>query len=259
MFTTIAIILLFLLLVWFLFKLLKSVIKVAIISVIVIIVSLTAVGYLVYKDVKGMGQGFAEEEKLCLLQEKGEVLLATVIHGSNSTEFFTAVTGSDLQRIESLYQSNKMKDLRGDYYRVFVFDMDFFGKGLPDIIAWDDEELGNLSMPKSTALTILRSDDPLSIMTDWMVSQDDSLRQLPEESARNMAREQLLKDLKTTEDLRSAVFFISLNSVVEDKGPAYLVKEYREGTLDVYPRSIVFWIAREAPGLIVDPLLNSTG
>lgn len=256
MFRTLAIIIVFLLILWILFKIIKSLFKVVIIGIVIVIISMAAFGFLVYKDIKNIQENFDTKPKLCILEDNDDVLLAAAIGSINTTSPIQVMGGDDLKAVKAKVKAGKVEDLKGNYYKVFVFTFAFFEEGLSDKVDVSGPMPGLKELPKATILNIIEQDDPVDIVVDELVARDDTLNEMPSAEAKNVAREDLLKEMQTPEAVRAAFFFIALQDIMDKRGISYIFQQYRKKNLAVYPKTILFTVVQEAPGFIVNPLIN---
>jgi hypothetical protein len=257
MLKTLILVLVFIAFLWLIFKIVKSLIKVAIIGIVVVIISMAAFGIFVYKDMKNI-QDLTDKPKLCLLEDKGEIMLAAVIEGMNESSAIQIPTPDEYATIKTYYGQNKMKDLQGSYYKVFVFKRSFFEEGLPETVSMPESMEGLQTLSKQEMLTILSSDQPVELVVDKLVATESELNGLPADDAKNLAREKLMNDTTSVESLKAEIFFVALQNVIETRGLSFVLEQYRADNLAVYPKTILFTVVQDAPDFIVNPLIKSS-
>lgn len=187
------------------------------------------VGFFVYRDVMDLKKNFVNSSKLFLLEDNDKFLAGAQMYGfdlGNNPPHM--LNGNE---IEELNSKSGYKEVLGSHYKIILIRMDAFN-ALPDSI-----EMGGIEIiSKETLFSLLRSDNPID---DFLGSNDE----LPEEANDD-----------TT--FKNVLFFGAFGVLVKERGPFYVLKEYKRGNVLVYPETITFKVIRFLPISTAEKIAN---
>lgn len=190
---------------------------------------LVITGFFIYRDVMDLKKNFMNSSKLFLLEDEGKFLAGAQMYGFDlENEPPHMLNGNE---IEELNSKSGYKEVLGSHYKIILIRMDVFN-ALPDSI-----QIGNIkTISKDNLFSLLRSDNPIN---DFLGSNGE----LPEGANDDAA-------------FKTVLFFGAFGVLVKEKGPFYILNEYKKGNVLVYPETITFKTIRFLPVSTAEKIAN---
>lgn len=223
MYQTIIGLIVFVLILIFIFKLVKNIAKTILFGIFLILIVTGIFGIFIYKDVIDLKENFKDSSKLILLQDEQKFLTGLKLYEIEFEEengFKEYIlTEKQLGDLQQKFDGDYGKIL-GENYKIFVFKIEIFNELL-------ELEFDNKVLSKDFIFRLLRADDAIEMYE----------------------REQGEKPEDITEDseLKGTIFFRALNKLIEEKGPIFILREYKRENILAYPETAVFKLPKLAP------------
>ena len=232
-----------------LFRFARHAVKWLLIAFGIVVLVSVVFGFNLFNDIQDLQKNFPKAQKLLLLKE-GNTLLAGFEGKLFSSDDILSYTNKEqLAAFQQHYSIRNMQDIRGNYFKVIIFDTSSFEQ--PDILV-----SGNI--PANEVLDIIGADDTLARAVAQAIEKEN-LPDTPE------TRNFLIKDFKTKgissdEDMRAFLFGLLFKAALE-KDPLFLINGFKSGSIIVYPETITFKLAKFIPTDVLkntlDKLVNS--
>jgi hypothetical protein len=217
----------------------KSVFKAFFLILLVAVVLIVAASYFVYKDVNDLSRNWPSSDKLLLLESDGDAEAA--VHAALLEDTSSFVGDADFSAIKAAYSEEDLKSVKGSSYKVIIFNLETIAD---EIESQDIRMAGASLMSKSDAVRLLNSEDALQ-----------ELEAISAEQARIIR----LGDNLDSSQTKSAVFSLMLTQLFMEKGGdimVYILSEYKEGRIMIYPETAVFRLINFLPDFIIDKVIN---
>jgi hypothetical protein len=231
-------------------KILKGAFKIAFtIAGLVVLAVLMLIGA-AYLDAKKLNSLLEEGDKVLLYQE-GENIFAGVRVGENG--FLIEGTGMLPEDIKVLdktmlaeYKENISKSKTSNEELIFVVMNDSF-TNLSTVT------INEIAVSKALFDKIMKSDEPKKLILDESLD-SMSLSELEQKIAIEAIKEQL--DMFSDEELKSALFLVALNEIIEKQGESYLLRLINEEKIIIYPDFFLLSFVSMMPEKMFDKALD---
>ena len=227
---------------FFVFKAIKSVIKTLMVMTAIVAIILILVFTFVYSDTSSFKKKFDTEPVVVLYEDHGK-LLAGIRLESLSGGNATFITGTELSNIQSSYIAGRYSDIQEENYKVFFMLEEAFTEVEGPISA--DKQV----YTKNFTLEIITSEDPLGTYIANQLGGEVS-----DQTKQNIASDLGLEDATV---LKSRMFGLLYNQMIEEKGIKHLFIQYKKETVDVYPESAFFKFIRWVPVSFVGKFVDN--
>lgn len=224
-----------------LFKFARHAIKWLVIAISIVIIASAVFGVNLFNDIRDLQENFPKAQKLLLLKE-GNTLLAGFEGKLFSSDDVLSYTNKEqLTAFQQYYNVRDMRSLRGNYFKVIVFDAS----------AFEQMEL-SVSGNANEILDMIRVDETL-VHAVTRAIEKENLPDTPE------TRNFLIKDFKakgisSDEDMRAFLFMMLFKEALE-KDPLFLMNGFKSGDIVVYPETITFKLAKIIPTDVLENTL----
>jgi hypothetical protein len=220
------------------FYLIKSVIKAFFLIIFVAIILIAAASYFVYKDVNDLSKNWPSSDKLLLLESGGDAKSA--VHAALLGDTSTFVGDADFSAIRAAYIEGDLKTVKGSSYKVIILNLETIAGEIKS----QEIQMGGASlMSKSDAVRLLKSENALQELAQISAEQASVIK---------------LGDGLDSSQTKSAVFSLMLTQLFKEKGDNimfYILTEYREGRIMVYPETAVFRLVNFLPDFIIEQVI----
>jgi len=234
-------IIIFVIIAVFLFLVLKKVVKTIMILVGIIIIVLLVGTYFVYKDAQDMQENFQTSPNVFLL-EQDDKIISGFQQVPDSEEPMPINDLSDY----SIYPED-LAELKGDNYKLISFKQEAFDE--IDLI-----ELDNIEHPTSFILTLISSETPVDDYITNAIIRDGIPQEQREEEKQNMKQEFGLTD----QEFKGMLFASIFKKAVDEEGPIFIFKQYKEGNVVVYKETAVFKMINLIPTSFIKNIFADT-
>jgi hypothetical protein len=242
MFDTIILIILGLIVFIVVFKIIKSIIKALMIGLLIILFLVGVFSFVLYMDYTSLRDGFGDEKTMFILQNNG-VVLSGLTSEKQEDLIYRVFESNELITVNEKYSSKSYKEIKGDSKRLYIVGINFYN-ALEDEVTFVDQYADK--MKKETIKKIMVSASPLESYVD-LNKINDSLNE--------DEKIELSEQFKTDEDFRASLFLLSTNEILEQKGVKYIYKEYKKENVEVYPKTMVFFLINLIPSWLVNMVL----
>ena len=163
MFDTIIFIILMAIVIIVLFKIIKSIVKVLMIGLLILLFIGGSLGFIIYKDIDSLKQNIGNEPMLYLIEENN---LFTSGYVDNQT-----INETDLQRYNELYTEDKLKEIKGENYKVIFIRSDLdkepekFIEDMSIASLFSEYKNGNIFVYPKTILFTIAEKAPVWLVT----------------------------------------------------------------------------------------------
>jgi hypothetical protein len=217
----------------------KSVLKAFFLILLVAVMLIVAASYFIYKDVNDLSRNWPSSDKLLLLESEGGAEAA--VHAALLEETSAFVGDADFSAIKAAYSREDLKSVKGSSYKVIIFNLETIAD---ETESQEIRMAGARLMSKSDAVRLLKS--------------EDALQELAQISAEQAAVIRLGDNLDSSQT-KSAVFSLMLTQLFMEKGGdimVYILAEYRDSRIMIYPETAVFRLINFLPDFIIDKVVN---
>ncbi len=205
----------------------------------------------VYLDVTDFRSNFGDSEKLFLLQDESQRLVAGfsgVLTEESVPEFLDAQT---LARKQAEYDAKDVEAFVGPYYKVFVLSEDTFASSAAEV------DYGNMTLMQEDILGLINSVQPTSAFADRYL---DKLA-LPDPSGAFKA--QIMDDLRTKApddaSMRGLLFAQLFSAGSERQGSNFLLLGIAAGHVKVFKETPLFLLIRYTPPFLLEQVTQVGG
>ncbi|MBT3407120.1 hypothetical protein HN415_00385, partial [Candidatus Woesearchaeota archaeon] len=197
---------------------------------------------ILYMDYTSLRDGFGEEKTMFILEDNG-VILTGLTSEKNEEIIYHVFTTEELIIINEKFKDDNLKEVKGESKRLFIVNVNFF-----DALDEDVTFVGQYvdKMKKETIKKVMVSATPLESYIDLSIIND---------SIKDEEKVNLSEEFRTDEDFRSSLFLLSTNEILEEKGVKYIYKEYKNGNVVVYPKTMVFFLIKVMPSWLMNLVL----
>ncbi|RMF05752.1 hypothetical protein D6764_03945 [Candidatus Woesearchaeota archaeon] len=208
-----------------------------------------------YQDVKDLQQKFLSEKKLFLLSQSGAPLDSASVPSEADILAAFSVTDISQGQAEFLNQEdlNAVKSAPsfenltfaggGDYYKVLIFHLEPLFAQVPQTLSYQD-----IGFPKEQVKSFITSSSPRDDFLD--VAGPKLLGDISQMSPQ--LRESILSQLGSDAEFKSQIFGLVLSLAIENKGPAFILESFHDGTIQVIPETISFKLVKGMPSSFID-------
>ncbi|MEM4268066.1 MAG: hypothetical protein QXK37_04525 [Candidatus Woesearchaeota archaeon] len=229
-----------------LYLLLKNIAKVIFFAAVALVCIMLLYGYFIYRDFTDLKRNISVEEKVFLLADEkklitGMIIKSFEIKGKSSPMIISADRLTEMQTSFAKGNYNKML---GDKYKLFIVKTDVLEEGLPDRVIIDSANASTyviqVELTKSQMLKIIKSNEPLKEFSATL--------KIPQ----NMIPEEQQSD----EYIKSSFFALALEETSKNKGPSFLLEQYTEGDIIIYPEGTILKTIKGLPKFLRKKLIS---
>lgn len=181
-------------------------------------------GIIIFQEAADLQQNFMTSPKLILMEDGGKLLLGMEIGDIGKLEGgsppFTLISQEKLQAMEGKLQNNAYQSILDGYYKIFIVKWAIIEKLVKT-------RQGPAGIPGEIIAEVLRSPKPLDILTQ------------------NQAPGILAAGLPVKPEELKAMLLLSLVQGL-DLDPLFLIGEFRQGNIFIYPDSTISNLAKLA-------------
>ncbi len=191
---------------------------------IAILLVIAATTFLIYRDIADLRDNLRDSTKKIIVVDNDKVLTGFVLR--SQVRF---LTGEQLEEFSAYLQDKDYSKVLGSSYRLMVFDI-----GIISELGADAIDINGKTIAKSSAVSILRSEEPAAMLKQHSINEDDL------EISKN--------DMEDSSRVKAALFAIILSDeVLSPKNPLLLFSGFKEGSIVVYPETALFKAANILP------------
>ncbi|MBD3313015.1 hypothetical protein GF345_01075 [Candidatus Woesearchaeota archaeon] len=217
---------------------LRETLKILSIISIAAVIVISIFGILAVMDANDFKEKFPEEPNLFLLVEEGDILAGAknLMHPTEPEP----ITSEEAAVYQQLLDSSGYDSIVGKNYKVFLVSMDTF-----DSLA--EGEIADSGFTKEDAVEALHNDD----LRAWLIDKSLEQAEIPDEY-HDRVMQQLEEEIPSEQDIRASMFFLLLGGASQESGPAFIIKEFKNGNIEVYPETMLFRFIKIVPESAVD-------
>lgn len=219
------------------FKVIKVVFKVVFFLLIVGTVVCAFFGYYVYKDAMEFQERFATEPKLFVYQHDGKLITAFRISAIEIGEI-EQINATELILYRKAFAQGNLEELLEGHYKILIFSKEAFA-------SVETVSFGELSFTKEDIFQVMESEDSRDALIKLIAAKQG----LPE----NVVEGTLAYE---NEEIKMLGFGMLIGKVFMQEGPLYLLKQYREGNVAIYPETIMFKLIKRFPERIFNLIMS---
>ena len=240
---SIIVLILYIIAIVLIFKFVKGVIKSIFLALSLLIIILVVFGVFVAIDLKDIQDNMQTSQNLFLLEKNNKINagISWSLDGKTQPVF---VTKESIDSYSAALSSNNLKEIQGDYYKVILIDEKSF-----DSI--DEISNGQTSYTRQQIINLLNSDAPLDefIMSSQKGITKDQIAVLKPQLMQTMK-------IKSDEEFKGFLFAMLFSAALEQKGSIFILDQYKEGNIKVYPETIVFRTLKVIPSSIIEKAVS---
>jgi hypothetical protein len=221
----------------------KTVATWALFILVIFVVAATVFGVNIVADISELGEKLPKAQNTILLRESNTILTGFTGKLFDSDAVLAYLTKDTIAISQNYYAQENFEQLKGDSYKVMIIDSAAF-QGTINI---DDNQV-----PSQEIIASIRSLDTLNQAISASIDQQN-LPDTPE--VRNLLKKNLHQqfNVSTDADMRALLFVQLLSSSMENDR-FFLIKEFKNDNVIVYPETITFKLAKMLPGSVLDSL-----
>ncbi len=193
------------------------------------IVCVMIFGTLAYLDARELKQRFPVENKLFLL-DLDQHLVAGYVFGKDGQ---TPQYIRSFETYQHAYDEQDFGALLGDNYKLLLIKKEAFESVYPI-------DFAGVNLTLEQAFQLLSTENPKKTYTDLLIQTLSSSNQA-------MAQAFVDKAFKTEAEFKDQLFAVLFSKAILQEGPIYLIREYREGNLLIYPETLAFKTIKKLP------------
>lgn len=224
---------LFLVMVFLVFKLVKKVIFASLLIFLIFIIVNAGIGFLVYRDVMDIREKFSTSSKLVMLEDGGEIISAMQMQ-SFDEEGFNFLDEDWIAHKQELFEKRNYKEIIGRNYKMFVIKLETFS----DIESIEMEEF---VLTNQDIFNILQSDRPSDVFFEVYIK-DMELGEMQKTLARQQFNEEIGQ-----KNIKAMMLGLIFNKALEQEGPLFIINNFKDSNIIVYPETITFKIIKLVP------------
>ena len=183
------------------------------------------------KDVLELKDNFMSGDKLFLLDHENSIVAG---FSQGIEEQPTPVR--NIAELNSFYNSKDYDSMLGSNYKLFIFDSSIFD----ELTAVEPFE--NFRLTKDESFSILMSENPVDLVADKIMEQEGHPAEF-----KSQILQQISEQFGSPEDLKSMLFGGMFISIMEIKGPQFIVTEFKDKNINIYPETLTFKFLRLVP------------
>ncbi len=221
---------------------LKTAVKVFGVFTLLLLIAISAVGFMAVSDAREFSRRLPSEPNAFLLADEGEVLAGArnLMHEESPSP----MKAEAVESYENYISQNDYESMVGDNYRVFVVSFDTFNS------LDNNTKIGDAgaTITVKKAKTLLKAESSRKKLIEDALS-SKAVPEGYEEQARKMAEDRIPSE----SELRSSLFLLLLSAYADLEGPSFIISGYREGSIEVYPKTMLFRVLK----IIPEPAINA--
>lgn len=207
-------------------------------TVIVIISIIMAV--MMIQDVNELNNKYPVEDKLFLLDINGNIEAGFIIGDIRGGRTEDIMFIESIPKINSYYNEQDYENIIEDYFKIiFVKD---------EILDINSIEFGELILSKKEAFNLLKAKSPKNIYANMILEEKGLSSQ-----AMPLIKTALNKEFISEYNFKDKLFGKIFAKVSEERGPEFIIQEYKNENIEIYPKTIIF----KAISFIPESLLNN--
>lgn len=250
-FLIIGIILLIIIIGAIIYTILKSVMKTIVLSISILLVALAIVVGIVYLDALNLQTKFINDDKTMLFLYEGNIISGAKGKFLDENQIPQLYTDSEVENINSLYQQKEFESLKLESYKLIIIDFKVF-ENISEINLVEDIKLNNIEIKealnsKETRRNLITKD--LEKKNNVKISELTGQRL---EEFNNEIKEGLdslsESNIRDDSQLKGAIIMSLMQKKSElENGTGWLIKEFKNKNVIIYPESPVFIAAKYLP------------
>lgn len=210
-------------------KIIGGFIKALFLALLIVVLITLVMGFVVYSDVLDMKQNIEAKPSLFLMQNS-KIITGFRVPFSGSEQEPEFLSKDKLDELNSFFEQNDYDSILGDNYKVFLLRREALDSVEEVVI--DDE-----SYSKDFIFQLIESSDPVD-----KFSAELSRRQ----GVSLEAVKQSFSDF-SDDEFRAQLFTQLVGAAMEQEGPLYIYKEFKEGDISIYKESAVYKFIKMLP------------
>lgn len=242
---SIIVLILYIIAIVLIFKFVKGIIKAIFLALSLLIIILVVCGVFIAIDLKDIQDNMQTKQNIFLF-EKDNILKAGIYWSLDGKSQPGFPAKEDIDSYSSALASNNLKEIKGDYYKVIFVNENAFA-------ALSEIKSNQVSYTKQQLIDALNSEN--SIDSFIKSSQKDVTK---EQLA--VLRPQLMQsmNIKSDEEFKGLLFAMLFKAAVEQQGASFILDQYKEGNVKVYPETIVFKALKLVPSSVVKKAIGQS-
>lgn len=229
----------------FIFKLIKSAVKAIFLISAIALIILALGSFFIYKDVADMRENWPDSDKLVLLKSN-DVVSAGFISTLSEAKAPQLLSSEEISSLDSSFQEDDLESMIGDNYMMLIMSL----RPIIDAIEADEITFQDWSFTKDDFISIIDSEDPMDLFIDRLMLESS----YPEE-LREQLEEEVVAKFKDSTHLKTMAFEILVSHLFREKGTGagvFIIQQYKEGKVIVYPQTTVFRTIKLIPDFMID-------
>ncbi|MBI2135834.1 hypothetical protein HYU06_02065 [Candidatus Woesearchaeota archaeon] len=246
----------------FFFKIFRTILKVFFIVNIVLFAVTAIYGYLLYKDFIDLKENFPTQEKLFLLQDGKQYIAGFTMTELSMGDDKRNEDGSELQsngkssgdspqlptkplskEILASYSGKKLSEILEDRYKIIIINVDMFKKLKRISLQPGLEFTGN------ELVTLIKKDNSFEKFAEVMAQEQLKKQGVSSKSlgsgldAEKLQFTDMIKksfNIKDEESFDSLLLIFMVMGTFQEKGPLFLVEQFKTDNIAIYPNTIIF-------------------
>ncbi|MBU0979612.1 MAG: hypothetical protein KJ709_02305 [Nanoarchaeota archaeon] len=224
------------------FKFTKRFVKLLFMINIILMVIIGITGIFVYMDAVNLKNRFPSDPKLMILEEAGIVLSAVRL--KSMAEAPDYIKEAELLRYQQLINKDDYGSLLENNYKIFVISIE-------SLLPIDGIDIGEDVLDQKNTLKLLHSENALRDLAKHLFREQTGVT----EQILDFAEADLADQFGSSAELKSRLFGIMLSQDLQEDG-LFIIHEYKEDRIIIYPDTIVFRFMKFIPKKIVDELVK---
>jgi len=205
-------------------KLLETAMKAFFFILTIVMVVLIVLGFFVVQDARNFSETFNNSTSVFLLQHSREVIAGFSMDNSMPKAEALLMDTAMLSAASSQYSALNLDAIKGDAFKVFVFSLSGLSNDTSLSVNLNDQEI-----PQSVISAILSSEEPIGVYADWYAGAYGGSAQ---------AMKLSLGSEFDSSSFKGRIFALALAEKMGN--PLFLINKYKEGSLEVYPKTAMF-------------------
>jgi len=226
------------------FWIVKKIIKGMIISGFILLIFLIVLGALIYTDGIKFQENIITTDSLFLFEDNKNIYTgfsAKFSEQYSEDKKASSINTEELNIISKNYENEDLDSVKNEYYKVFIVNENTF-EDLENI------EIFNYNYSKKFIIDLIKSENPIERFADDY-SKKTGLK-------KEFIIEDISKGIKDETEMKGMLFMRLFGTKIENRGALFIIEEYKEKNIMVYPETSVFKAMKLTPMFILKILEN---
>lgn len=215
------------------FLFLKKVVKTILFVLLISGMLLGAAGYFAYRDAMDLKENLLTARNLFLLEEDDELIAGFEFSVKQKEPLILGI--SKLNVLNSNYREKDYKSMLEDNYKMFIFEREVFDE--VDSVKMDSDVY-----PKEFIYRLFDADDAVEVFVDYQIEK----KGFSEEFKENV-RSDVTREFGDSTHLKGVAFGVLFQTANEDRGPLFIIENYKEKHIMIYPETMAFKFVKILP------------